>query len=67
MRWPDRAGIQAQLTAWAARDSPSYGWLASRPGRIFALKFQPPKQQRLLVMLASAKDVAFGKSRARSE
>lgn len=58
---PDRAGIQAQLTAWAQKDSPSYGWLASRPGRIFALKSQPPKQQRLLVMLTSANDAASEK------
>jgi len=55
-RLPDRAGIQAQLTEWFAKDAPSYGWLTSRPGRLFALKFQPPKQQRLLVMLASAND-----------
>jgi prolyl oligopeptidase len=53
---PDRAAIQAQLTAWFAKDSPSYGGLVARPGRIFAAKFQPPKQQRLLVMLASADD-----------
>jgi len=58
---PDRAGIEQQLTAWFAKDSPSYGWLKSRPGRIFALKFQPPKQQRLLVMLASANDTATEK------
>ena len=29
---PDRAAIQRQLTAWFAKDSPSYGWLTSRPG-----------------------------------
>ncbi|TCO90431.1 prolyl oligopeptidase [Chthoniobacter flavus] len=58
---PDRAGIQDQLTAWFAKDSPSYGWLTARPNRIFALKFQPPKQQRLLVVLASVNDTATEK------
>lgn len=58
---PDRPGIQEQLTAWFAKDSPSYGWLKARPGRIFALKFQPPKQQRLLVMLTSVNDTASEK------
>ena len=48
----DRSAIQQQLTAWFAKDSPSYGGLTPRPGRLFALKFQPPKQQRLLVVLA---------------
>lgn len=57
----DRAAIQQQLTAWFAKDSPSYGGLTSRPGRLFAQKFQPPKQQRLLVMLASANDLASEK------
>ena len=58
---PDRAVIQEQLTAWAKKDTPSYALLAPRPGRIFALKSQPPKQQRLLVMLPSANDVASEK------
>lgn len=58
---PDRAGIQEQLTSWFAKDSPSYGWLTARPGRIFALKFQPPKQQRLLVALTSANDTTSEK------
>ncbi|MDB6170742.1 MAG: prolyl endopeptidase [Chthoniobacteraceae bacterium] len=53
---PDRAAIEARLTELFAKDSPSYGMLAARPGRIFALKFQPPKQQRILVSLASADD-----------
>jgi len=57
----DRAEIQQQLTAWFAKDSPSYGGLTSRPARIFALKFQPPKQQRLLVTLTSADDTASEK------
>lgn len=53
---PDRARTEARLTELYAKVSPSYGSLVSRPGRLFALKFQPPKQQRLLVVLASADD-----------
>ena len=53
---PERAAIEARLTELYAKDSPSHGGLVSRPGRLFALKFQPPKQQRLLVTLASADD-----------
>ncbi len=58
---PDRAGIEAQLTALYAKDTPSHSGIISRPGRLFALKFQPPKQQRLLVTLASADDLASEK------
>ncbi len=57
----DRAGIEAKLTALYAKDTPSHSGLVSRPGRLFALKFQPPKQQRLLVTLASANDLASEK------
>ncbi|HEV7404293.1 MAG TPA: prolyl oligopeptidase family serine peptidase [Chthoniobacteraceae bacterium] len=58
---PDRAAIEAKLTALYAKDTPSHGGLVARPGRLFALKFQPPKQQRLLVTLASADDLASEK------
>src|SRR5881296_606913 len=51
---PDRAAIEKQLTEWYAKTSPSYFSLVSRPGILFAMKFQPPKQQPLLVTLASA-------------
>jgi prolyl oligopeptidase len=54
---PDRAAIEKQLTDWYAKTSPSYFSLVSRPGILFAMKFQPPKQQPLLVTLASADDV----------
>ena len=57
----DRAGIAAKLTALYAKDTPSHSGLVSRPRRLFALKFQPPKQQRLLVTLASADDLASEK------
>lgn len=58
---PDRAAIEAELTALYAKDTPSHIGLVSRPGRLFALKFQPPKQQRLLVTLDSADDLASEK------
>ena len=57
----DRAGIEAKLTALYAKDTPSHGGLVARPGMLFALKFQPPKQQRLLVTLASVDDLASEK------
>ena len=54
---PDRAAIEKQLTEWYAKTSPGYSGLVARPGILFALKFQPPKQQQMLVTLASAKDL----------
>src|SRR5216117_3913375 len=54
---PDRAAIEKQLTEWYAKTSPSYSSLVSRPGTLFAMKFQPPKQQPLLVTLTSADDL----------
>src|SRR5438045_8452280 len=56
-RLPDRAAIEKQLTEWYAKTSPSYSGLVARPGILFALKFQPPKQQQMLVTLASADDL----------
>src|SRR5882724_2693818 len=53
---PDRAAIDKQLTDWYAKTSPSYSSLASGPGLLFVMKFQPPKQQPLLVTLTSADD-----------
>ena len=54
---PDRVAIEKQLTGWYAKTSPSYSSLVSRPGILFAIKFQPPKQQPLLVTLVSADDL----------
>jgi prolyl oligopeptidase len=54
---PDRAAIEKQLTEWYAKTSPSYFSLVSRPGILFAMKFQPPKQQPLLVTLVSPEDL----------
>ena len=54
---PDREAIEKQLTEWYAKTSPSYSSLVSRPGLLFVMKFQPPKQQPLLVTLTSADDL----------
>jgi prolyl oligopeptidase len=54
---PDRVAIEKQLTDWYAKTSPSYSSLVSRPGILFAMKFHPPKQQPLLVTLASTNDL----------
>jgi prolyl oligopeptidase len=54
---PDRKDIEAQLHAMYAKDAPSHTGLIARPHRLFALKFQPPKQQRLLVVLSSPDDL----------
>ncbi len=54
---PDRAAVEKQLTEWYAKTSPSYFSLVSRPGVLFAMKFQPPKQQPFLVTLVSADDL----------
>ena len=54
---PDRVAIEKQLQTWYAKTSPSYSGLIERPGKLFALKFQPPKQQPMLTMLTSFDDV----------
>lgn len=54
---PERAAVEKQLTEWYAKTSPSYTGLTSRPGIVFAMKFQPPKQQPMLVTLKSADDL----------
>src|SRR6266480_1971595 len=59
---PDRAAIEKQLTEWYAKTSPSYFSLVSRPGILFAMKFQPPKQQPFLATLASADDLKSEKA-----
>src|SRR5213079_2647285 len=59
---PERAAIENQLTEWYAKTSPSYSGLVSRPGILFALKFQPPKQQQMLVTLTSADDLKTEKT-----
>src|SRR4029077_7678961 len=65
--FPDRAAIEKQLQEWYAKTSPNYSSLVSQsatgrirggePGILFAMKFQPPKQQPMLVTLALADDL----------
>jgi prolyl oligopeptidase len=54
---PDRTALEKQLTEWYAKTSPNYYGLVSRPGILFLMKFQPPKQQPMLVTLTSADDL----------
>lgn len=54
---PSRSAIETQLKQWYAKTSPNYSGLVARSGRLFAIKFQPPKQQPMLVTLASANDL----------
>ena len=54
---PDRGAIAARLTKLFSKTSPTYSSMVARPGRLFAMKFQPPKQQPMLVTLASADDL----------
>ena len=54
----DRGEVKARLTDMFARVAPSYGDLVSQDERIFALKFQPPKEQSLLVVLSSVNDLS---------
>jgi prolyl oligopeptidase len=49
-----RDGVLAELTALFTEVTPSYSGLVARPCGLFAFKFQPPKQQGLLVTLALA-------------
>ena len=54
---PSHAAVEKQLKAWYAKTSPSYSSITARPGALFAIKFQPPKQQPMLVRLESANDL----------
>jgi prolyl oligopeptidase len=55
---PQRPAFYEQLKKIYAEASPEYGSIQVRPGRMFAIKKQPPLQQPLLVTLASADDLA---------
>ncbi len=51
-----RKPIAAQLMALNSKTSSNYAGLISRGGRLFAFKYQPPKQQPLIVSLATNAD-----------
>ncbi|MEO7725170.1 MAG: S9 family peptidase, partial [Chthoniobacterales bacterium] len=54
---PSRDAMVQQLTDWYAKTSPSYSGFVSRDKVLFGMKFQPPKQQPMLVRLASVNDL----------
>ncbi len=56
-RLPSRNEMVQQLTDWYAKTSPSYSGFVSRDKVLFGMKFQPPKQQPMLVRLASVNDL----------
>ena len=53
---PGRAAIDKRLHELLTNRPPSYGSLISKGGKLFALKFQPPKEQPFLVTLNSIND-----------
>jgi prolyl oligopeptidase len=55
---PQREEFYARLKELYGMASPEYYGLQFRPGRLFAIKRQPPLQQPLLVTLASPDDLA---------
>ena len=55
---PARSNLVQRLEKLYAQAAASYSGLQSRPGRLFAMKFQPPAQQPWLVTLKSPEDPA---------
>jgi prolyl oligopeptidase len=53
---PARAAIKARLKQLVSDSSASYYDLQFRAGRLFAMKYEPPKQQPMLVVLRDADD-----------
>lgn len=53
---PYREKLLSRLREWIMATSADYAGLQYQHGRLFALKFQPPKQQLFLVSLVSADD-----------
>ena len=57
----DRKEVEGRLKDLYANVGASYTGLVSCGGRIFGLKFQPPQEQNVLVVLSSADDLASEK------
>ena len=57
----DRKEVEVRLKDLFSKVAASYGDLVSCGDRIFALKFQPPQEQHVLVVLSSADDLASEK------
>ena len=55
---PSRDAIRARLTTLLGHESPAHFALVHKGGTLFALKFQPPRQQFMLVVLPSVEDVS---------
>lgn len=55
---PGVAAIRARVTEIMSDESPSYWGVTFRGGKFFALKYQPPKQQPMLVVLTSPNDLS---------
>lgn len=55
---PARAALHDRLTQLMAQSSASYGGLQNHGGQFFAMKFAPPKQQSMLVVLPSLNDIS---------
>ena len=53
-RLPNVAAIRARVTEIMMAESVSYSAIAYRPGMLFTLQRQPPKQQAFLVVMPSA-------------
>jgi len=53
---PQRPAIQAELQKLIGKRSATWFAITHRRGALFALKFQPPKEQTMLVTLRSADD-----------
>jgi prolyl oligopeptidase len=57
-RLPHLDAIRARVAELERGGSPEYGGLVQRGGVLFALKWQPPKQQPFLVTLTSPEDIS---------
>jgi prolyl oligopeptidase len=55
---PFMAALRARVQAIAGVSNPRWAFAQYRRGRLFALKFQPPREQPLLVVMRSADDRA---------
>jgi prolyl oligopeptidase len=58
---PARAAIKQRIKELVAASSASYYDLRFRGGTLFAMKYQPPQQQPMLVAMASADDPSAAK------
>lgn len=55
---PGREPLRQRITELLSWKSPGYGKLTEAGGTMFAIKYQPPRQQPLLVVLGSTEDTS---------